>query len=293
MTKPIDTFQALDAPVFRTPKGTAFLEEPGVVLISRPHVNIVGMRTFLGQFDPALRFTEYVDDPIVLPDGTQLVKSAGQTCYCSWGPKRTMNADAAKYIANIVSSGHGSVLEHVNYSFFVYGISRSLTHEQVRHRVGWAYSQVSQRYVDATTLRFVMRPEFEGDEKLLERFYAEIDRAAAEYHALTEELLDRQQHGSTILSAEQKRDLRKKVQQTARAVLPNCTEAPITMTANARAWRHVMEMRASAHAEIEIRRLYMKIYRILVEVEPILFGDYEVRDLSDGTQVLHTKHPKV
>lgn len=286
-------FPALHAEVFKTLHGIPYLKEPGVVLIGQPAVDIRGMKAFLNQFDSELKFGEYIDDPTPLPAGTHICKTAGQTCYCSWGVKRTMNDQAAKYIANIVESGHGSVLEHANYSVFMYGVSRSLTHELVRHRAGFAYSQVSQRYVDDTTLRFVMRPEYDGDTELEKRFFTNIERAAKEYAEITDLLMARQAAGSEILSGEKKRDERKKRQQAARSVLPNETEAPITVTANARAWRHTLEMRASDHAETEIRRLFMKIYRVLIQVEPIIFGDYQVVDLPDGTQCLRTEHPKV
>lgn len=286
-------FPALHVPAFKTPGGVAYVKEPGVVLISQPAVDISGMRGFLEQFDPGLEFGQYVDDPTALPSGTHLCKTAGQTCYCSWGKKRTMNAEAAKYIGNIVQSGHGSVLEHANYGFFIYGISRSLTHELVRHRAGCAYSQVSQRYVDDTTLRFVMRPEYDGDPELEQRYFKVIEEAAKNYAEITEILIARQSDGATTLFGEKKRDLRKKVQQAARSVLPNETEAPITFTANARALRHTLEMRASDHAETEIRRLFMKIYRVAVQVDPILFGDYDVVKLPDGTECLKTEHRKV
>ncbi len=286
-------FPADHAPVFTTPNGIRYVKEPGVVLVAQQQVQIDGLRKFLEGFDPSLNFPAYVDDPTALPGGTLLCKTAGQTCYCSWGEKRTMNAEAGKYVGNIVASGHGSVLEHAVYSFFLYGISRSLTHELVRHRAGFAYSQVSQRYVDDTTLRFVMRPEYDGDSVLESRFFGNIEHAAKEYREITDALEEKQAGGSEILSGEKKRDLRKKVQQAARSVLPNETEAPITVTANARAWRHTLEMRASDHAETEIRRLFMKIYYILVQVDPILFGDYQVVRLPDGTECLKTDHPKV
>jgi len=287
------SFPADHVPAFKTPNGVSYVKEPGVVLISQPSVDISGMRGFLEQFNPDLKFGQYVDDPTNLPAGTHLCKTAGQTCYCSWGEKRTMNAEASKYIGNIIHSGHGSVLEHANYGFFIYGVSRSLTHELVRHRAGCAYSQVSQRYVDDTTLRFVMRPEYDGDPELEQRFFTNIEHSAKEYREITELLMSRQESGSEILSGEKKRDERKKRQQAARAVLPNETEAPITFTANARALRHTLEMRASDHAETEIRRLFMKIYRIAVQVDPILFGDYLVVKLPDGTECLTTEHPKV
>ena len=96
-----------------------------------------------------------------------------------------------------------------------------------------------------------------------------------------------------MLSGEARTDLRKKVQQTARSVLPNETEAPIVVTANARAWRHIIEMRASDHAETEIRALALRIYLCLVAVEPILFEDYRLVAFPDGTFGVETDFPKV
>lgn len=300
------TQSALPAPVFdahgypsisslalATPAGTPYLTAPGVHLIGRTSVSLDAMRPFLEGYAPELGFADYLDDPTPLPAGTQLAKTAGQLCYMSFGPKRTTNADADRYFRNIRESGHGSVLEHAAFSFLCCGISRSVTHELVRHRAGFAFSQVSQRYVSGKVVRFVERPEYASDPELHALFTERIDRAAREYEQLSQALLDRQRAGSELLSAEARTDLRKKVQQAARSVLPNETEAPIVVTANARAWRHFLEMRASAHAEIEIRALAIRIYCCLVAIEPILFGDYDVVDLPDGTHALHTQHPKV
>jgi thymidylate synthase (FAD) len=87
--------------------------------------------------------------------------------------------------------------------------------------------------------------------------------------------------------------MRKKVQQTARSVLPNETEAPIVVTGNARAWRHVMSMRASAHAETEIRELAVRIFLCLTLTDPVLFSDYTLQQLPDGTLAVHTDFEKI
>ncbi|GAC1632160.1 MAG: hypothetical protein NVS4B7_19880 [Ktedonobacteraceae bacterium] len=120
-----------------------------------------------------------------------------------------------------------------------------------------------------------------------------IERAASEYSILTNRLLEMQQAGVTILSAEARTDLRKKVQQAARSVLPNETEAPIVMAGNARAWRHVIEVRADAHAETEIRELAVRIFLCLHLVDPVLFGDYKIEQLPDGTYTVKTEFEKV
>ncbi|HLI49547.1 MAG TPA: FAD-dependent thymidylate synthase [Chthonomonas sp.] len=285
-------FPAIHSQVCHTVKGTPYLCHPGVILIGRTQTEIGELATFLEGFDPDLGFATYLQDPVPLDPGTQLCKTAGQLCYASFGPKRTWNREAKRYFDNIKESGHGSVLEHANFSLLCYGISRSVTHELVRHR-HFSYSQISQRYVSGRVLRFVERPEYQQNPTLHAEFLERIDRAAADYERTVERLLEAQQAGQPLLSAEMRTDLRKKVQQTARSLLPNETEAPLVVTGNARAWRHFLEMRASFHAEIEIRALAFLAYRCLVAVEPILFEDYQVVAFPDGTFGLDTAFRKV
>ncbi len=286
-------YPTIDSPAQHSRAGIPYLTSPGVVVLSRPAVNIAGLSGFLAGYDLELHFSNYLDDPTELPDGAQLCKIAGQVCYMSFGPKRSMNAQAKRYFDNLKSSGHGSVFEHANFSLLLYGISRSLTHELIRHRPGFGYSQLSQRYVSGRMLRFVERPEYQHDERLHEQFLQRIERAADEYATLTQRLLEMQKEGTAILSAEARTDLRKKVQQTARSVLPNETEAPLVVTGNVRSWRHVIEERASAHAETEIRALAVRIFLCLRLADPILFDDYAVEELSDGTYIVRTAYQKI
>jgi thymidylate synthase (FAD) len=287
-----DGFPTIHSQVHHTKAGTPYLKSPGVVVLARPQTNVAGLAGFLEGFDPDLRFPEYLDDPIELPDSSQLCKTAGQTCYASFGPRRSKNDIAAAYFERLTSAGHGSVLEHSNFSFLLYGISRSVTHELVRHRAGTGFSQISQRYVSGNVLRFVERPEYQEDEELHELFEERADRAAAEYEAMADRLVGRQEGGASMLSADYKTDARKKVQQTARSLLPNETEAPMVFTGNVRALRHIIEMRADAHAESEIRNLALRIFLCLRTVDPILFGDYELAELLDGTYTVSTKNRK-
>jgi thymidylate synthase (FAD) len=285
-------FPAIHSGVLRTVAGTPYLRAPGVVMLSRPRVNVGGLGGFLEGFDPELGFTGYLEDPTPLPDSSQLCKTAGQLCYASFGPRRTTNENAAAYFERLTSAGHGSVLEHSSFSFLLYGISRSVTHELVRHRAGVGISQVSQRYVSGNVLRFVERPEYVNDPELHTLFEERADRAAAEYAAMAERLLERQEGGASMLSADQKTDARKKVQQTSRSLLPNETEAPMVFSGNVRALRHIVEMRADAHAESEIRSLALRIFLCLREADPILFGDYEIGSLPDGTYTVSTRNRK-
>jgi len=274
--------------VFTTSQGTRYLKEPGVVLLSRPSVDLSGMSAFLD----GLGCSEYLNDPTNLPSGTQLCKTAGQLCYMSFGEKRTKNDNAEKYFEHIKEAYHGSVLEHANYSVLLYGVSRSQTHELITHRF-LSKSQVSQRYVSGNLLRFVERPEYQDDEELHAMFEERIDKTFKEYHIIAGKLLERQKAGNKILIADIKTDLRKKVNQAARSVLPNETEAPCIVTTNIRAWRHIIESRAHIGAEIEIRALAMKVFHLLQSTEPILFADYTVEGLADGTEAVRTEYRKV
>jgi thymidylate synthase (FAD) len=288
------TFPAIQSKTFQTEKGTYYLKEPGVILISRPSVGLYEVRGFLEGFDPSLDFTQYMDDPTKLTDGSQLCKIAGQVCYASFSKKRTYNKDAKRYFDNIKESSHGSVLQHANYSFLLYGISRSLTHELARHGTGTGISQLSQRYVNGKVLRFVERPEYQDDLVLHTAFEKRIDDYYTNYEELSEHLLGLQKDSSSkLLSAEAKTDLRKKVQQCSRSLLPNETEAPLIMTGNVRAWRHIIESRANEHAELEIRELALRIFKCLSQTDEFLFDDYKVVDLPDGTQAVHTQYKKV
>lgn len=287
---------SINSPVFQTTQKTAYLKKPGVVLVAKPNTNIENIKTFFEGFPSEYEFTDYLKDPLKLEEtmpAEALCKLAGQVCYASYGPKRSTNAEAQKYFDNIISSGHGSVLEHANFSFLFYGMSRSLTHELVRHRVGFAYSQLSQRYVSGKVLRFVEQPNFQNNDELHKLFEGRIDRSSKEYEELSIKLLDLQKVGDQMMSAESKTDLKKKVQQTSRAILPNETETVMIVTGNIRAWRHFISMRASSHSDLEIRELAFRAYLCLSEVAPMLLKDYSPVQYSDGSWGASSPYPKV
>lgn len=286
---PPSNWPAKHAEVFHTKKGTPYLKGPGVAIIAQTHTNLEGIEPFLKAFS----FEEYLNDPVLIPSSEALVKFAGQLCYMSLGKARTTNAETGKYLGHIKDSGHGSVVEHASASILFYGISRSLTHELVRHRAGFAYSQLSQRYVSGKLVRYVERPEYQTDNVIHERFENRIDLASAEYEWNAQYLLKKQNEGASLMTAERKTDLRKKVNQAARSCLPNETEAPLVATANVRAWRHFLEMRAAEGAESEIRNLGYIAFTLLKEIWPILLEDYKSVDLLDGTKAVATKYRKV
>ncbi len=286
-------FLAIHSEVAHTGERTPYLRHPGVALISQPNVNIEGLRPFLEGYGDELGFDGYLDDPTPLPPGSLLLKTAGQTCYSSFGPKRTYNDKAQRYFDNLSSSGHGSVFEHAVFSFFLYGVSRAITHEVVRHRAGTAFSQLSQRFVSGKVLRFVERPEYQEVPSLHKRFEQRIDYLAREYEEVADELVELQTQGDPRLIAEARTDMRKRVQQTARSVLPNESETTMVLSANVRSWRHMIEMRTDQHAEREIRDLYFRIFLCLRLLEPMLFEDYRIESFADGTYGATTDWRKI
>ena len=218
-------------------------------------------------------------------DGERLAEFAGRLCYMSQhNPARRATRD---YLENIKKQGHGSVLEHANYSLLVEGVSRSLTHELVRHRAGFAYSQLSQRYVDESDASFVVPPAIAGDEALEAAWRAQIESAQSTYVALVGQLMER--YGWVA----DKVHRRKMAREAARGVLPNSTETKIVVTGNARAWRTMLELRSSEGAELEIRRAAVAILRILQREAPGFFSDFEIYEATDRREAARIGYHKV
>ena len=214
--------------------------------------------------------------------GAALVEFAGRACYQSWSKPNPRTATNASYVRHIIDVGHFAVLEHASVSFYITGISRSCTHELIRHR-HFSYSQLSQRYVPEHDSRVVAPPGIEDDPELQEILMAAADASRNAYTELLSRLeakaIGDQPAGSSAVLR------RKQARQAARAVLPNATETRIVVTGNFRAWRHFIAMRASEHADVEIRRLAIECLRQLVGVAPEVFSDFEITVLADGTEV--------
>src|SRR5438552_1685633 len=253
------------------------LREPTVYLVGRQTLEDTELDRFLADHGVSWQ----TDTEVA---GEYLAEVAGRLCYMSFLKPRPGGNET--YLAHIREVGHGSVLEHAVWNFVFTGCSRSLTHELVRHR-HFGFSQLSQRYVDESVAEYV-EPDCIAEDAELHRLW--LDAVAYSHQAylkLTEKLLGKFQE-------EPDRTLRRKMaRQAARSVLPNATETKIFVTGNARAWRHFIEMRASRHAEVEIRKLAVKVLQILQHEAPHIFGDYELVPLPDGTLEAVTPHRKV
>lgn len=255
--------------------------QPGVELIARPSIDFEAIERFLKTQSGETWLARRVDAEETNP-GQLLIEAAGRACYRSWEPGLNPNVsrvrtDQGEYFLNLMRSGHGSVLEHANYSFVLYDISRIATHEIVRHRAGSAFSQESLRFVRLQDLPFripesmeSMRPRIMSLLEDMEDFQNE----AAEHFELDKE-------GKPFHE-------KKEITSAMRRLAPEGVSTVLFWTANVRTLRHVIQMRTDPGAEEELRIIFDKVGRIMVEEAPLLFGDFTV---VDGAWT--TEHRKV
>lgn len=198
-------------------------------------------------------------------DADLTAEGAGRLCYLSWerpNPKTASNPD---YLLNIEDEHHYSVIGHSAASIYIDGISRNCTHEIIRHR-WFTFSEVSQRYVDASAFQFVGHPGL-GELAASGSYIAnnfEVDKSR--YSVTVDELIHR---GYT----------RKQARQAARQILPGGTETKILMSGNLRAWRDFLAQRLSPHADAEINAVALEVYNILKKEFPNSFQDFDSRGM--------------
>lgn len=288
-------------------------------IVTEPSVFVVGKQTVcddqMGLFLQAHGW-EWSSDGTSA--GEVLAEASGRLCYLSY-PSPRPGGNAA-YLKHIIDVQHGSVLSHAVWTLFITGVSRSLTHELIRHGVGCAYSQLSQRYVDESVAEYVEPDIIANDPELHSEWLSAVQVAHYAYcrlaAKLTEKLKSRQCdrcHGEgdvrftcsgkdcvngTVYSAfiptnADATTRRKFARQAARSVLPNATETKVSLTLNARAARNIIEQRASRHADPEIRKLANRIFDVLSADSPALFSDYTRTLLPDGTCEITTPNRKV
>lgn len=226
--------------------------------------------------------------------GSYLAEFAGRACYGSWDKPNPATATNEAYLRHIQEVKHTSVMEHGSASFYIQHVSRSLTHELIRHRVGMSYSQQSQRYVKADKEQYPVIPplyvnSWEWDKAqsisetqgLVENVWNTCVSAYADLVDIWEERLGRE----GIIGTEQK----KRAREAARCVLPNMTPTAITVTGNHTAWRHFLLLRGSTGADAEIREMAVCLYGLLSDLEPNLYQDIKVWTNGQGESFLTTE----
>ncbi len=213
---------------------------------------------------PKVRLLAYTE-PVILdemiPPGyySQLkeypLEFAGRACYQSFDRPNPKTADTGDYLRNIIKLGHESVLEHASVTFYITGVSRSFTHELIRHR-HLSFSQLSQRYVDMEKMQAVIPPALRADAPEVLDINLRLVRSL--YDWLEAHLRE--------LPVKQRRE-------AARCVLPNMTETRIVVTGNLRAWRDMLKKRLSPAADKEMQEVSKLILNELTKLYPSVFKD--------------------
>ncbi len=217
-------------------------------------------------------------------DAESLIEAMGRLCYRSWQPKMNPNVTKVRegtheYIGNLLKSGHGSVLEHVQVSFIFHHVSRVFTHELVRHRAGVAISQESLRFVRLTELDFYLPTLVKESDEAMEIFNTAIGIAEECQMKLAEIYqIDK-------LSMSEK----KKLTSMFRRIAPIGLATTIGWSCNLRALRHVIQQRTSLGAEEEIRDVFLQVAKQIKDLYPAVFQDMTI-DLDD---VCHFEYGKV
>ena len=188
----------------------------------------------------------------ITPNPEKVIEEAGRTSYQSFN--RMGEGSEKKFIRMIINLGHLSVIEHAVASFRIKDVSRSLTHQLVRHRLA-SFTQKSQRYVDEKHFTFVEPPKIEENPEAHKIYLDFMESVRETYRKL--------------------RDL-KIPKEDARFVLPNATTTEIVITANLREWRHIIELRGHPTAQWEIREFAVKVCEILKRNAPSVFYDFVV-----------------
>ncbi len=256
--------------------------EPRVHLISQPQVDYDALYRYLKESGGEEWLAQLGDDLVSAMetiDAQNLAEFMGRLCYKSWKPGLNPNVTKVRteqtaYLLNILSSHHGSVLEHLNFSFVFSNVSRTFTHELVRHRAGTAISQESLRYVRVIDIPFWIPDWVYEDEDLLFRVLDYVKDAERFQQWMSQHFhLD---------DAETAFAEKKAKTSFMRRLLPEGVATNIGWTANVRALRHIIETRTAPGAEEEMRQVFLALGAIMIDRCPALFSDFT---LTNGSWV--------
>lgn len=203
------------------------------------------------------------------PNPERVIASAAKLCYSAVGVDQILDdltgENTEKFLNMLMSYGHESPVEHVSFTFAIEGVSRSLTHQLVRHRIA-SYSQQSQRYVKLAQFEYIIPPEIEKDEEAKQTFIEAMEQCQKSYDNLVGILKNKYlSQGLNSIGAE------KKAIEDARYVFPNACETKIVVTMNARSLMNFFRHRCCNRAQWEIRTLAEEMLVQVKNVAPSLF----------------------
>lgn len=242
--------------------GTMSISLPDTAIVREPRVTVLSRPAFS---EPD---TRPVDRTGESTDGERLAEYAERLGTSSH--HNPAGRETRDYLCSLAAQGHDGALEHAHYTLRVEGVSRSLTCELQRHRAGFACTERSPRYVDASDLRFVVPPAIIGSADLEAAWLSQMHRAVESYIALVDELMTRY---AWIGDKVQRRKI---AREAAFGVLPNGTESALVLTGSARAWRSLLVDVCSESTELELRRLAVQVLRLLATEAPAFFDDLKI-----------------
>lgn len=213
------------------------------------------------------------------PEPEKVISMAAKLCYSQVGvdeiAENLTEESINKFLNMLVSIGHESPIEHVTFTFGIEGISRSCSHQIVRHRIA-SFSQQSQRYVKLDQFEYIIPPEIEKNEEAKKIFIESMNKCQEDYDKLVEILFTK--HYQELLNKgvnekKAKTQAEKMSIEDARYVFPNACETKMVFTINARSLYNFFHHRCCERAQWEIRELATEMLRLVREVAPILFNN--------------------
>lgn len=211
-------------------------------------------------------------------DGEKLIASAAKLCYSAVGISQIeeeLDQEAiGRFLTMLVDLGHESPIEHLSFTFGIEGVSRTLTHQLVRHRIA-SYSQQSQRYVKLDQFEYIIPPAIEEDEEAKRLFVEAMEKDQEYYDKITDVLYKKHYRSYMEAGKYKEKEARSKAEkeaiEDARYIFPNACETKIVFTMNARSLMNFFRLRTCERAQWEIRELAIEMLRKVKDVYPSLF----------------------
>lgn len=221
--------------------------------------------------DLKVKIISHTDEP------EKLVAQAAKICYSAVGvdeiEESLTDESTEKFIEMLMNVGHESPIEHVCFTFAVEGVSRTLTHQLVRHRMA-SFSQQSQRYVKLDQFSYIVPPSIEKNKKAKEIFVRSMEEDQENYGEIVDALyaenlkmlIDQGLDESAAKPKAEKMSI-----EDARYVFPNACESKIVFTMNARSLFNFFKARSCNRAQWEIQNLAIEMYKLVKTIAPTLF----------------------
>jgi len=247
-----------------------------VYLIGRSSFDVESFISFLKNEKITWKRTPGATEP------EEIAEIAGRICYMSFGKNQSSKSNS-DYIRNLISNGHESVLEHISWTFLITGVSRSFSHQLVRHRVGFSFSQLSQQYYSHANAEFVMPSLLTKYPNALAAWNRSVKVAKETYRNIFKFLWETERESNNDL---ERKEIKRAIHSTSRSILPNATETKIVATANARSIRYFLKVRGSIPGDEEMRRVSVELLGLLLSEAPAFFSDFRIEKLSDGSEIV-------